>query len=78
MAPPPPPITSPATVEFDALKSALLDAEQHALVGITAALKGAGGFGKTSLAARRCARTLTIKETYHDGILWLTLGETPG
>ncbi|MDF5752797.1 NB-ARC domain-containing protein [Spongiactinospora sp. TRM90649] len=42
-------------------------------VGITA-LQGAGGFGKTTLAAEICAHP-EIAETYPDGVLWVTVGE---
>ncbi|MBV8524362.1 MAG: toll/interleukin-1 receptor domain-containing protein, partial [Acetobacteraceae bacterium] len=46
-------------------------------VAITAALRGAGGFGKTALAARLC-RGDVIRDAFYDGILWTTLGEKPG
>ena len=36
--------------EFDALKTRLLDPEGDSIAGITAALRGAGGYGKTTLA----------------------------
>ncbi|MFZ1104160.1 MAG: hypothetical protein WAN86_15175 [Hyphomicrobiaceae bacterium] len=49
MAPEPPADFVPRPVEFDGLKRRLLDAKGDA-VGITAALRGAGGYGKTTLA----------------------------
>ena len=46
-------------------------------MAITSALKGAGGYGKTTLAKALCADD-AIQDAYHDGILWVTLGESPG
>jgi WD40 repeat protein len=43
-------------------------------VGITTALRGAGGFGKTALAQALCFDE-RIRRQYPDGILWTTLGE---
>jgi len=43
-------------------------------VGITTALRGAGGFGKTALAQKLC-QDERVRETYPDGILWTTMGE---
>lgn len=62
--------------EFDALKAALLSGENEA-VAITAALRGAGGFGKTTLA-RKLAHDDDVQDAFHHGVLWTTLGETPG
>jgi hypothetical protein len=49
MAPEPPPDYVKRPVEFEALKQKLLDPHGDA-VAISAALKGAGGYGKTTLA----------------------------
>ena len=43
-------------------------------VGITTALRGAGGFGKTALAQKLCFDE-RVREAYPDGILWATMGE---
>ena len=43
-------------------------------VGITTALRGAGGFGKTALAQKLCFDE-RVREAYPDGILWTTMGE---
>jgi hypothetical protein len=51
MPPEPPPDFVQRPVEFDALKRKLLDAKGDA-VAITAALRGAGGYGKTTLARK--------------------------
>ena len=59
--------------EFGLLKAALLDARGDA-VGITAALRGAGGYGKTALANALC-HDLDIQDAYFDGILRVELGE---
>ena len=63
--------------EFDALKARLLDPEGASVTGITAALRGAGGYGKTTLA-KALARDPDIQDAYFDGILWAELGEKPG
>jgi hypothetical protein len=63
--------------ELAALKSALLDPARQGTVGITTALKGAGGFGKTALARRLCADP-EVQAAFPDGMLWITLGESPG
>ena len=45
-------------------------------VSITTSLRGAGGFGKTTLAKALCLDE-QIREAFDDGILWVTLGEHP-
>src|SRR5262245_29652999 len=50
MAGPPPADFIPRPREFDALRAELLDIRREEPVAITAALRGAGGFGKTTLA----------------------------
>jgi hypothetical protein len=67
----------PRPAEFDRLKAALLDPASKDAVAITAALRGAGGYGKTTLARALCADP-DIQDAYDDGILWVTLGESPG
>ena len=70
--------------EFAKLKTALLDAvsvrpdgdKGGNAVAITAALRGAGGFGKTVLA-QALAHSDEVYEQFHDGVLWVTLGERP-
>jgi WD40 repeat protein len=62
--------------EFDALKRLLLDAKGDAVAGISAALRGAGGYGKTTLALA-LALDPDIQDAYFDGILWAELGEKP-
>ena len=63
--------------EFEALRSQLLDASRGEPVAVTAALRGAGGYGKTTLARALCQDD-AIQEAFSDGILWVTLGEQPG
>ena len=63
-------------LEFGALKAKLLNPLGDA-VAITAALRGAGGYGKTTLA-KALAHDEDIIEAYFDGILWVELGEQPG
>src|SRR5262249_21318540 len=62
--------------EFVRLKSLLLDPNRGDPLAITTALQGAGGFGKTTLAAALC-HDGDIVEAFGDGILWVTLGENP-
>jgi WD40 repeat protein len=76
MAPEPPPDFVPRPKEFDTLKQQLLDAKGDAVAGITAALRGAGGYGKTTLA-EALAHDPDIQDAYFDGILWVVLGEKP-
>ena len=61
--------------EFEAIIDKLLN-ERKRSVAITAALRGAGGYGKTTIAKALC-HDARIKETFHDGILWVTLGQEP-
>ena len=63
-------------VEFEALKNLLLTPDRRQPVAITTALAGAGGFGKTTLAAALC-HDEDIVANFDDGILWVTLGQTP-
>ena len=54
----------------------LLDRDRMNPLAITTALQGAGGFGKTTLAAAICHDDDVIT-AFDDGILWATLGERP-
>jgi WD40 repeat protein len=76
MAPGPPEDFVPCPTEFDALKQQLLNAKGDAVAGITAALRGAGGYGKTTLA-KALAHDPDIQDAFFDGILWADLGEKP-
>ncbi|RMF53527.1 MAG: toll/interleukin-1 receptor domain-containing protein, partial [Chloroflexota bacterium] len=60
---------------FEALLKALVD-EQHGAVAISAALRGVGGYGKTTLA-RALIHDVRVRDAFDDGILWVTLGENP-
>jgi len=75
MAPLPPVDFVQRPHEFGALKEKLVGAKGNA-VAITAALPGAGGYGKTTLA-KALAHDLDIGVAYPDGILWVELGEKP-
>jgi WD40 repeat protein len=76
MAPEPPRDYVQRPIEFEALKRQLLDAKGDS-VAITAALRGAGGYGKTTIA-KALAYDADIQDAYFDGILWVELGENPG
>jgi len=67
----------PRPGEFDQLLKFLIDERREEPVAITAALKGAGGYGKTTLAKALC-HDERIQDAFDDGILWITLGENPG
>lgn len=62
--------------EFGQLLGHLLDADRQNPMPITTALHGAGGFGKTTLAAALCHHD-DIMTAFDDGILWVRLGERP-
>lgn len=72
-----PPDYVPRPQEFESLVNKLLDQQREEPVAITAALRGAGGYGKTTMAKALC-HDERIQEAFDDGILWVTLGENPG
>jgi hypothetical protein len=74
MAPDLPPHFIPRPVQFEALKNLLLTPDRSK--PIATALSGAGGFGKTTLAAALCHDD-DIATNFDDGIVWVTLGQTP-
>lgn len=76
MAPPLPASFVPRPRETEALMALLHARDAGAPVAITTALRGAGGFGKTTLAAAVCHDD-RIVDAFDDGILWVTLGQTP-
>ena len=61
--------------EYNQLRQKLVSPEGDTVV-ISAALRGAGGFGKTTLAQRLCYDE-TVQQAFPDGILWVELGEHP-
>jgi TIR domain-containing protein/NB-ARC domain-containing protein len=67
----------PRPEEFDQLIALLLDQSREEPVAITAALRGAGGYGKTTIAKALC-HDERIQDAFDDGVLWVTLGENPG
>lgn len=62
--------------EISELKALLLDDHTTGPVGIVA-VKGGGGYGKTTLAKALC-HDEEIQQKFHDGILWVSLGKQPG
>ncbi len=76
MAETPPPhfVNRPALM--NELLERLLDKSRQNPIAITTALKGSGGFGKTTLAQALCAND-DVQTAFDDGILWVTLGESP-
>ena len=61
---------------FHAIKHMLLNHQGNQTTAITTALRGAGGFGKTTLALALC-HDQQIQAALPDGILWVELGEHP-
>jgi len=59
--------------EYGRLLEHLLSSDRDTPIAITTALLGAGGFGKTTLAAALCHDDDVIT-AFDDGILWVTLG----
>lgn len=76
MAPEPPDDFVPRPYEFEQLRGYLLGATEQEPVAITTALRGAGGYGKTTLAAALC-HDQRVRDAFPQGILWITLGEKP-
>jgi WD40 repeat protein len=73
----PRPVGYVARGEHDAILAHLLAAAAGPAgrsVGITTALRGAGGFGKTTLAQALC-HDPRVQAAYPGGILWVTMGE---
>jgi hypothetical protein len=66
----------PRPKAFDEIKRLLLSQHGGLTTAITTALRGAGGFGKTTLALALC-HDLDIQTAFPDGILWVELGEQP-
>src|SRR5258708_4058147 len=64
----------PRPREFEELIAKLLDQARKQPIAITAALRGAGGYGKTTMAIALC-HDRRIRRAFRDGILWVTLGE---
>src|SRR5438105_12913901 len=67
----------PRPKEFEELLSSLLNKHEEPVAIATAALSGAGGYGKTTMAIVLCHND-EIQETFDGGILWVTLGQNPG
>lgn len=66
----------PRSNVFNEIKHLLLNQKGHQATVLTTALRGAGGFGKTTLASALC-HDPDIQATFPDGILWVELGEHP-
>ncbi|MEN8179136.1 MAG: NB-ARC domain-containing protein [Pseudomonadota bacterium] len=63
-------------VQIAALLACLLDESGVNPQFATTALQGSGGYGKTTLASIVCHHEQIISN-YDDGVLWVSLGETP-
>ena len=67
----------PRPKEFEELLGTLLNKHEEPVAITTAALRGAGGYGKTTMAIALCHHD-EIQETFDGGLLWVTLGQNPG
>ncbi len=61
---------------FRRLRDQLLEDESNEPISVSTTLRGAGGLGKTTLAAALCHDDAVVSN-FDDGILWVTLGEQP-
>jgi WD40 repeat protein len=75
MAPPLPATFVPRPREIDTVLNLVVSGLKDSRGGITA-LRGAGGFGKTTLATA-IAHDDRMLDAFDDGILWVTLGQAP-
>jgi WD40 repeat protein len=73
---PPPTHFIPRPAEYEQLIDLLTTATRRNHVAICAALRGAGGYGKTTLAQAVCQDD-RIRAAYRGGTLWVTVGEQP-
>jgi WD40 repeat protein len=64
----------PRPIEYAALKQAVLTTQSGTAVGITTALRGAGGYGKTVLANALC-HDPEVRFEFSDGILRVEIGK---
>ena len=60
--------------ELEEIIATLINHHEINITGLTAALRGAGGFGKSTLANAVCTDD-RIKRAFPDGIFWVDLGE---
>ncbi|MGZ5185983.1 MAG: TIR domain-containing protein [Caldimonas sp.] len=67
----------PRREQIERLLPLLIDRDRGEPIAVTAALRGAGGYGKTVLARAIC-HDEDVQAAFDDGILWVTLGEDPG
>jgi hypothetical protein len=66
----------PRQAEILRLINLLFDRVREESIANTVALVGAGGYGKSALAAAIC-HDEDIRQVFDDGVLWVTLGEDP-
>ena len=60
--------------EYEALKKAVLSAQTDKAIAVTTALRGAGGYGKTTLANKLC-HDPDVRFEFTDGILRVEIGK---
>jgi WD40 repeat protein len=75
-APVAPPGYVPRPEELEMLRRAVIGDESNREIALTA-LEGMGGVGKSVLAAALCRDSL-IQAAFPDGVLWVTIGRSPG
>ena len=64
----------PREIEYAALKNAVLTRQDNRTVGLTTALRGAGGYGKTTLANYLC-HDPDVRFEFTDGIVRVEIGK---
>jgi hypothetical protein len=62
---------------LNALLGTILDGSLEEPTATKVALRGAGGYGKTTMARAVCHNE-HVQEAFDDGILWVTLSQKPG
>jgi WD40 repeat protein len=67
----------PRAALYDSVIDVLLDDSEEEPRAVNIALRGAGGYGKTTLARAVC-HDERVQQAFDDGVLWVTLGEHPG
>ncbi|XP_065885308.1 uncharacterized protein [Dysidea avara] len=75
-AKPLPPNYIPRVQLLEDISKALLSCKTDNTVGTTVTVLGWAGFGKTTLAKALCHQK-KIKQYFHDGFLWISLGQRP-
>jgi WD40 repeat protein len=66
----------PRAAEGQALMESLVSSNAGSVALASTAVRGTGGFGKTTLAVWVCGRA-EVRVAYPDGVLWIAVGQDP-